>query len=75
MKKIKIKHPDLSQLARAIVEAATEEDDQSKQATTEKNPHFATLGRLGGPARSKKLSKEKRIDIAKKAAQARWNKK
>jgi hypothetical protein len=44
----------------------------------EKNPAAVTLGRLGGkkggPARAKKLTKEQRAEIARKAAQARWAK-
>lgn len=42
----------------------------------EKNPAAVLLGRLGGlkggKARAKKLTKEQRSEIAKKAAQARW---
>jgi hypothetical protein len=34
----------------------------------------AALGRKGGPARAKALSKAQRQEIAKKAAQARWEK-
>ncbi len=30
------------------------------------------LGRKGGQARAKKLSKKRRVEIAKKAAQSRW---
>ena len=44
----------------------------------EKNPAAVALGRLGGlkggKARAKKLSKEKRQEIARKAALARWKK-
>ena len=44
-----------------------------------KNPAAVALGRLGGkkggPARAKKLSKKRRSEIAKKAAEARWKKK
>ena len=44
-----------------------------------KNPAAVALGKLGGkkggPARAKKLSPERRKEIAKKAAQARWGKK
>jgi len=43
-----------------------------------KNPAAVALGRLGGlkggKARAEKLSPEKRAQIAKKAAEARWNK-
>ena len=31
------------------------------------------LGRLGGQTRAKRLSAEQRSEIARKAAQARWN--
>ena len=41
-----------------------------------KNPAAVALGRLGGKkgglARAKKLTKEQRSEIAKKAARARW---
>ena len=44
-----------------------------------KNPAAVALGRLGGKkgglARAKKLTKEQRAEIARKAAQARWAKK
>jgi len=33
-----------------------------------KNPHAVKLGRLGGLARAKKLSKEERVKIATKAS-------
>jgi hypothetical protein len=45
----------------------------------ERNPAAVALGKLGaskgGKARAKKLTKEQRVEIAKKAAQARWAKK
>lgn len=60
---------DPNKLAAYIVEAATNEPN-------EKNPHAVALGRLGGKkggvARAKKLTPEKRKEIAKRAAQARW---
>jgi hypothetical protein len=40
-----------------------------------KNRAAASLGRLGGRARAKKLTTEQRKESAKKAAQARWAKK
>jgi hypothetical protein len=40
-----------------------------------KNPAAVTLGRMGGQARAQGLSKKRRKQIAKKAAQARWSKK
>ncbi len=36
------------------------------------NKHAARLGRLGGIARKKALSPERRKEIALEAAQARW---
>jgi hypothetical protein len=59
------------------------EPDSSAQPVPEltpdgKNPAAVALGRLGGkkggPARAKKLTKEQRAEIARKAAQARWEK-
>ncbi len=37
-----------------------------------KNRAAVELGRMGGQARAKKLSKERRREIAKKAAASRW---
>ena len=37
-----------------------------------KNKAAQVLGRLGGQARAKKLSKKRRAEIAKKAAAKRW---
>jgi hypothetical protein len=58
--------PDLNQIAARIVE----------QSTKEKNPAAVALGRLGGlkggNARAKKLSKERRREIASAAAKKRW---
>lgn len=39
-----------------------------------KNKAAAELGRKGGAARAKKLSKKRRQEIAKAAAKARWRK-
>jgi hypothetical protein len=41
----------------------------------EKDPHAVFLGQLGGKARKRKLTPERRREIARKAAQARWEKK
>jgi len=53
--------------------------DSSRQDSDEKDPLAVELGRRGGlkggPARAKKLSSERRKEIAKKAAKARWSKK
>ena len=48
------------------------------EAQVVKNPAAVALGKLGGfkggKARAKKLSPERRKEIAKKAARARWGK-
>jgi hypothetical protein len=40
-----------------------------------KNPAAVALGRRGGKARAKKLSKRRQSEIGRKAARARWKKK
>lgn len=81
----KSKLTDLNQLARAIVDAATDECapdhpsqiEPGQEPAHHKNPAAVALGKLGGkkggPARAKKLSLEERKEIARKAARARWN--
>ncbi len=41
----------------------------------EKNPAAVELGRMGGTARAKGMSPERRAEIAKKAAVSRWKSK
>ena len=73
---------DLNALAKSIVDEATGEkqaEDMLAKAEAEgKNVAAVALGRLGGlkggKARAAKLSAEKRREIAKKAAEARWGK-
>ena len=68
---------DANQLAKRIVDISTGEDVETKPDDG-KNPAAVALGRLGGKkggaARAKSLSPEKRSEIAKKAAQKRWDK-
>ena len=71
------KHPDLNQLAKSIVDEATgDAPPLVEQVDPTKNPAAVALGRLGGikggKARAASLSAEKRSEIAKKAAAARW---
>lgn len=65
------KPSDPNELAAVIVAEATREGEQRR-----KNPAAVALGKLGGkkggPARAAKLSKKKRSEIARRAAQARW---
>ncbi len=66
---------DLNKLAAAIVGEATGEKPKRSKGP-EKNAAAVELGRLGGkkggPARAAKLTASERSAIAKKAAQARW---
>lgn len=69
---------DPNELAKEIVDQATNQDhDKPEDDRPKKNPAAVELGRLGGkkggPARAKKLSKKRRREIAKKAAEARWS--
>lgn len=68
------KHPkDLNQLAKSIVDLSMEDKKEP-----DKNPNAVALGRLGGlkggKARADKLTKKRRVEIAKKAANVRWTK-
>lgn len=71
---------DVNVLAKSIVDKATKESAKKEPSKEkpEKNPAAVALGRLGGlkggKARAKKLSAEKRKEIAQKAANARWKK-
>lgn len=68
---------DVNQLAASILEAATGEPANLTPKGA-KNPAAVALGRLGGikggKARARVLSASKRVQIAKKAAKARWTK-
>lgn len=68
---------DLNQLAKSIVDQATG-DAPEQQEPPVKNPAAVALGRLGGlkggVARAAKLSPTMRSEIAKHAAEKRWNK-
>lgn len=72
---MKKKTDDLNLIAARIVSETTESSQNPKPA---KNPAAVALGRLGGlkggKARAKKLTSERRKEIAKKAALARWKK-
>jgi hypothetical protein len=64
-------------MAAAIVAQATDPDDQGDDPYEGKNPAAVELGRLGGQkggkARAESLTPERRSEIAKKAAAARWS--
>ncbi len=70
---------DPNQLAAFIVEQATDEVLTETLPKSEKNPAAMALGRLGGlkggKARDKSLTTERKSEIARDAAKARWAKK
>ena len=81
----KTKSGDINATAHDILQALTGEPAGSTSVQREpakktepptKNPAAVTLGHLGGlkggKARAKSLTSKKRIEIAKKAANARW---
>lgn len=69
---------DPNQLAKFILDQVTGESPKESTKISNKNPNAVELGRkggkVGGAARAAKLTKEQRADIAKKAAEKRWNK-
>ncbi len=71
---------DENELAKSIVDQIIAETEQSEtqSPTKEKNPAAVALGRLGGKvggkARAESLTPERRKQIAKDAAAARWKK-
>lgn len=58
---------DLNKLARRIVDEATEPKEEPARVRGARKG-----GKRGGKARAEKLSPERRSEIAKKAARARW---
>lgn len=69
---------DTNQLAKRVVDVATGDFEDTRPPEGAKDPAAVSLGRRGGlkggKARAQKLSPERRSEIAKKAAQKRWNK-
>ena len=75
---------DFNALAASIVEQATTEElpaiepePEAEETADGKDPNAVALGRKGGkkggPARAKKLSAQRRKEIAQQAAEARWS--
>jgi hypothetical protein len=76
----KIKRPtDINQRAKSIVDIATGEVSETKEEKDLIKAAASALGRKGGlkggKARAKALTANRRSEIAKKAAAARWHKK
>jgi hypothetical protein len=67
---------DLNTLAHRIVGEATGDAPKPTEALPPKDPAAVALGRrgglIGGKARADSLTKERRVEIARKAAAARW---
>ena len=63
---------DVVGAATMVAKIATGEIEEEADQDDGKNKAAAELGRLGGQARAKKLSKKKRSEIARKAAKKRW---
>jgi len=62
---------DPNQLAKSIIGIATGEVED-REVDSGKDQAAAALGRKGGQARAKSMSAAKRSEIAKRAAQKRW---
>jgi hypothetical protein len=69
---------DINQIAYQIVQESTAQVPEQAEPEDPIKAAAAALGRRGGlkggPARAKKLSPQKRREIAKIAAKARWEK-
>jgi hypothetical protein len=70
---------DVNQLAHRTLQIAIGEDvEPEPKPGKAKNPAAVALGKLGGPkggkARWKGVSRKKRSELARKAADARWQK-
>jgi hypothetical protein len=62
-----------NQRAVLVARTATGEIEDAMTTDDGKNAAAVALGRMGGMARAKGLTKKKRVEIAKKAAKARWS--
>ena len=61
---------DLIGAAVKVMRIATGEEQDEREATSSA---AAQLGKLGGAARAKAMTPERRAEIAKAAAEKRWN--
>ena len=68
---------DTAEIARSVVEQAIGEklagDPLEQPEKIETDPRQGRGGSKGGPARAEQLTARRRSEIAKRAAQARWN--
>lgn len=65
---------DPNQLGKLIVALSVGEEEDVLPVEPQKNEAAAALGRMGGAARAKNMTPERRAEIAKKAAESRWKK-
>lgn len=56
-----------------VAKIATRQIEDKTPEKPPKNVAAAELGRMGGQARAKSLSRKRRAEIAKKAAKSRWS--
>ena len=67
---------DINERAKLIVAVVTGDKELPEKQPSNKNPHAVALGKLGGikggKARSENLSDERKKEIARNAAKARW---
>jgi len=68
------KRLDFAQIAHAVVEAATNEQEEQSANESIAVESGRRGGKIGGKLRAEKLTPERRSEIAKKAAQVRWKK-
>jgi len=78
-RRLRKKKVDLNELAATIVEQATTDQpaEEPRPVDPTKDPNAVALGlkggSKGGKARAKNMTPEQRSEAARKAAQARWN--
>ena len=64
---------DTNQLAKSIVDEATSDSAPPKESVKAESGRKG--GQRGGRARAQKLTQKERVEIARKAAASRWQKK
>lgn len=65
---------DLNQWAKRMLDLATGEVSDREPTPEERgvDPAASAMGKRGGPARAASMTPERRAEIAKKGAEARW---
>jgi len=75
MHKPKKRPRDPNQLGKLIVDLSVGEAEERKAPDDDRDPAAVALGKRGGAARAKALTKKRRADIARQAAKRRWESK